>query len=223
MARSLNLASVFEWRERCKEGMCPPNVPSNPDKTYKDAGWQGWGHWLGTGNQSTLAKKQQFLPFDQGLLVARSLRLVSQKEWKLWCRSGSRPANVPAAPDKAYVHGGWQRWGHWLGTGNTQLGVTKDFLPFDEALRVARCLRLNSQQEWTLWCRSGARPANVPSRPDKVYVHDGWMAWTHWLYHANLDTAAAPPEVPQPTRKRGAASGSNTGTAGSRAGKRRRR
>ena len=27
--------------------MRPPNMPSNPERTYKDVGWQGWGHWLG--------------------------------------------------------------------------------------------------------------------------------------------------------------------------------
>ena len=25
-------------------------MPSNPDKPYKHDGWQGYGHWLGTGN-----------------------------------------------------------------------------------------------------------------------------------------------------------------------------
>ena len=43
VARSLGLASVFEWREWCKEGMRPPNVPSTPNRTYKDGGWQGTG------------------------------------------------------------------------------------------------------------------------------------------------------------------------------------
>ena len=94
--------------------MRPPNLPSNPERTYKDGGWQGWGHWLGTGNQSSQAKKEQFLPFDEALRVARQLRLVSQKEWKLWCRSGARPANVPSNPDTAYVHDGWSGWEHWL-------------------------------------------------------------------------------------------------------------
>ena len=56
-ARTLGLASTFEWREWCREGMRPPNVPSNPHRTYKGGGWQGCGHWLGTGNQSSKAKK----------------------------------------------------------------------------------------------------------------------------------------------------------------------
>ena len=166
----------------------------------------------------------KFLPFEEALAVARSLELATRREWQAWCKEGMCPANVPRGPDQVYTDGGWQGWGHWLGTGNQSSKAKKEeFLPFDEALRVARCLRLNSQAEWRLWCRSGARPANVPANPNQVYVHDGWMGWVHWLYHANLDTAADPAEVPQPTRKRGAASISNPGTAESRAGKRRRR
>ena len=49
-AQSLGLASVTEWRVLCKEGMCPSKVPAYPHKVYKDGGWQGWVHWLGTGN-----------------------------------------------------------------------------------------------------------------------------------------------------------------------------
>ena len=70
-AQSLNLANQKEWKVWRKEGMCPPNVPSHPERTYKDGGWQGWGHWLGAGNQSSKAKTEQFLPFDQALRAAR--------------------------------------------------------------------------------------------------------------------------------------------------------
>ena len=50
LARSLGLANRAEWLAWCKEGMRPPNVPSNPQAVYKHDGWQGWGQWLGTGN-----------------------------------------------------------------------------------------------------------------------------------------------------------------------------
>ena len=36
VAQSLNLANRFEWRAWCKEGMRPPNVPSNPQRTHKE-------------------------------------------------------------------------------------------------------------------------------------------------------------------------------------------
>ena len=214
------MSGAKEWTAWCKARMRPAGMPSNPQTVYKEGGWQGWGHWLGTGNLHT----KDFLPFAEALAVAQTLGpagMSGAKEWCAWCKAGMRPAGVPSRPDKIYKGGGWQGWGHWLGTGNQQ-NQKKNFLPFDEALRVARCLRLNSSTEWKAWCRSGARPANVPAAPDKAYVHDGWMGWTHWLYHANLDAAVAPAQTPQPNRKRGAGS-TGKGTPGNRAGKRRRR
>ena len=198
--------------------MRPPNMPSQPDRVYKDAGWQGWGHWLGTGN--TKSGTEQFLPFDEALAVARSLNLASVTEWKVWCKEGMRPPNVPSLPSQVYKDGGWQGWGHWLGTGNIA-GGDKQFLPFDQALLVARCLRLVSSTEWQAWCRSGSRPANVPARPDEVYVHDGWMGWTHWLHHAILGPAAAPAAT-RPGTKRAAAERADA-SSGESSGKRRRR
>ena len=215
------MSGKVEWAAWCKAGMRPAGVPSRPDQVYKDGGWQGWGHWLGTGRTRPTT---QFLPFAEALAVAQTLGpagMSGEREWRAWCKAGMRPAGVPSNPQRVYKNGGWQGWGHWLATGN-QSNHTKQFLPFDEALRVARCLRLNTQKEWEAWCRTGARPANVPAKPQKVYVHDGWMGWVHWLYHANLDAGATPAGIPQPTRKRTAASAS-AGAPGNYAGKRGRR
>ena len=216
VARSLGLANRLEWQQWSKEEMRPPKVPSNPDKGGE---WQGWGHWLGTGD--TVCGAKEFLPFAEALAVARSLGLANRFAWKEWCKEGMRPRahGVPSDPPKIHKDGGWQGWGHWLGTGN-QNDQKQSLLPFDEALRVARSLRLASHKEWKLWCRSGARPANVPARPDQAHVHDGWFGWEHWLYHANLDAATAPVAARLPD-KRPAAGGA--GRPGESRGKRRRR
>ena len=223
VARSLNLANAREWTAWSKEGLRPRNVPSAPNKVYEDHGWQGWGHWLGTGNIQN--GDQQFLPFDEALAMARSFGLAGMsgsKEWRAWCKEGMRPRNMPADPNRVYKDHGWQGWGHWLGTGSQRPRATQ-FLEFGEALRVARSLRLNTSSEWKAWCRSGARPANVPANPDQFYVHDGWLGWEQWLHHANLDGAAAPaPAVPRPTSKRAAAGCAGTASGKGR-GKRRRR
>ena len=100
----------------------------------------------------------------------------------------------------------------------------EQFLPFDEALRVARVLRLASQAEWRAWCKTGARPANVPSNPNQVYVNDGWGGWEHWLGTSNLEPATSrdtPQAASRPAGKRVAAGGAPT--SGESRGKRRRR
>ena len=49
-ARSLNLKGCKEWWEWRSSGARPANIPSEPRNTYRYKGWQGYGHWLGTGN-----------------------------------------------------------------------------------------------------------------------------------------------------------------------------
>ena len=52
--------------------------PADPQRTCKGGGWQGWGHWLGTGN--TNQRSEPFLPFGEALAVAQSLGLASAAE-----------------------------------------------------------------------------------------------------------------------------------------------
>ena len=156
----------------------PANVPSNPNQTYKHDGWQGYGHWLGTGN--LVGGKQEFLPFKKALLYARSLKLKGKREWQDWSTSTFREANMPSHPNEVYAHDGWLGWGHWLDTGNV---ATKDhkFLPFKKALLYARSLKLKGVKEWKAWRTSGERPADIPSHPETIYKLDGWLGWGHWL------------------------------------------
>ena len=178
-ARSLKLKSKTEWQDWAKTGVRPANIPSTPSTIYKDYGWQGYGHWLGTDN--LVGGKLAFLPFKKALVYARSLKLKSQKGWRGWAKTGVRPANMPSNPDITYKHDGWQGYGHWLGTGNVRSGADQQFLAFDKALLYARSLKLKSEKDWRLWCKSGARPVNIPPIPQRTYTHDGWQGYEHWL------------------------------------------
>ena len=86
---------------------------------------------------------------------------------------------MPSNPRATYKHDGWQGYGHWLGIGNL-VGGKLAFLPFKKALVYARSLKLKSLNEWKNWAKTGARPANMPSRPDITYKHDGWQGHVHW-------------------------------------------
>ena len=121
--------------------------------------------------------------------------------------------------DKVYKHDGWQWWGHWLGTGNSK-GGTELFLPFVEALTLARTLRLASADEWRAWCKKGMRPTNVPACPDMTCTHDGWLGWEHWLWHATpslLTTHGASSDVSGRTAANTARARRMPGTAATRA------
>ena len=226
-ARSLDLNSVSQWKSWCRDGKRPPNVPADPQHTYKHKGWEGWGHWLGTGNTKGGAK--HFLPFGPALDVARSHGLAGRTEWRVWCKEGLRPADVPANPNKIYKNGGWEGWGHWLGTGNTK-GGKKEFLPFDEALAVARSFQLTTTFEWEAWCRNGMRPPNVPAKPDHTYQDIGWEGWGHWLGtgkiavgRAHRGVARSSPRALAPKRARSSTDSASGSAAAADGSKRRRR
>lgn len=46
-AKSLDLTGQLAWREYCKSGALPPDVPAAPWGAYKDTGWKGLRDWLG--------------------------------------------------------------------------------------------------------------------------------------------------------------------------------
>lgn len=51
------------------------------------------------------------------------------------------------------------------------------FLPFREARRRVRKIKLHSFKEWLKW----QRPDNIPSNPDVAYRLSGWKGYDDWL------------------------------------------
>jgi hypothetical protein len=59
--------------------------------------------------------------------------------------------------------------------------MDSNFLPFDEARKYVKSLKLKSQKGWTDYCKSGKRPSNIPSRPESVYLNKGWDGYSNWV------------------------------------------
>jgi hypothetical protein len=110
---TLGLKSANEWRAYTKLGNFPKDFPVSPNRTYAKKGWSTWGDWLGT---ATVAPQlQQFRPFKKAREFARRLGLKSQTEWFDYCKSGKKPADIPAAVPQIYADAGWSGFGDWLG------------------------------------------------------------------------------------------------------------
>jgi hypothetical protein len=173
--RALGLKNAKEWLDYCKSGKRPLNIPANPQKAYASKSWTNSGDWLGTGNT-----KNSSLPFEEARAFVRGLGLKGGTEWKAYCKSGKKPVNIPSNPSTVYAGKGWTNFIDWLGTNNAKNGSIS-YLPYDYAHAFVRPLGLKSAREWSAYCASGERPANIPATPDKVYAGKGWTNWRDWL------------------------------------------
>jgi 3-mercaptopyruvate sulfurtransferase SseA len=109
----LNLKGKEQWFAYCKAGNLPLDIPTNPQRTYKNKGWESWGDWLGTGRIAHCNRASK--SFEEARNFAHSLNLKSGKEWRVYCKSGEKPDNIPAYPNEKYKNEGWTSMGDWLG------------------------------------------------------------------------------------------------------------
>ncbi len=168
IARKLKITSQEEWVEYCKSDKRPSNIPSNPNLTYKDKGWNGYKDFLG----------YAFLPFEEARIFVRKLKKKNQLEWNKYCTSGKKPINIPSTPSDIYKDKGWVNLGDFLGTGNVN---RKEFIPFEEAREFIRSLNLKNINDWYQYRTSGEKPDNIPFAPHITYRNKGWEGMRYFL------------------------------------------
>jgi superfamily II DNA or RNA helicase len=171
--QALGLKNEAEWREYCKRGKKPSNIPYNAYKVYRKE-WKGMGDWLGTDMPQ---KNRDYLSFHDAKRFVHSLGLKSQKEWFAYCKSGKKPVEIPYSPDRKYKE--WKGMGDWLGTGNIA-SQKKHYLNFLEARRFIQSLGLQNGKAWHEYCISGKKPDDIPLTPAQVY-NDVWEGMGDWL------------------------------------------
>jgi hypothetical protein len=144
------------------------NLPADPTRFYNCS----WGELLGNGCRSH--HKGGWMPFEEARKFVHKLKLKGYKEWRIYCKSGNKPENIPSNPDNFYKNE-WISWGDFLGTGNVH---KKDFLPFEEARKFVQKLKLKNVIEWQDYCKN--KPENIPSNPDQVYKNE-WKGYPDFL------------------------------------------
>jgi len=176
--RKLRLKNKTKWLEYFKSSKRPLNIPSNPDKFYKNRGWVSFGDFLGTGYICN--KDRVYLPFEEARAFVRKLKLKDTVEWWEYLKSSERPLNIPSKPERTYKDKGWVNLGNWLGTGFVHCSY-RIFISYTDARKIVRKLDFKSSEEWNNYCKSGKRPKNIPSNPSKTYKNKGWISWSDFL------------------------------------------
>ena len=175
LGQGLGLKNQAEWRKYIKSGNLPNDIPSHPDRIYKKD-WTGFGDWLGTGRIAN--QNLRYRTFEDARIFVHNLELKTRSEWEKYCKSGQKPNDIPYQARQTYSKN-WKGWGDWLVTGRIA-NQDRKYRKFQEAKNLVQKLNINSITEWTEYCKSGRKPEDVPSLPNRTYEGE-WKSWGDWL------------------------------------------
>jgi superfamily II DNA or RNA helicase len=189
-ARSQGFKTWSEWLAFCAGkrkdlGIRPADIPSNPDKNYKNSGWVSISDWIGSDYVS--AKFRNYLPFEEARKWAMQCKAKSYNQWIAFIKEDDFPEFIPRTPEKTYAEAGWISYGDWLGTGALSPADYKDkWLPFEAAREWVHMLRLKGVYEWRDYLKGkmphlDPKPANIPANPDSIYKGKGWIGYGDWV------------------------------------------
>ncbi len=171
--QSLKLKSSTEWNKFAKTSHKPIDIPNAPHlcRQYKND-WKDWGDFLGTNIISNSNKK--YKTFEDAKKFVKSLELNSFADWQRYCKSEKKPDDIPYHPERKYSKD-WISFEDFIG-----VNYLKNFVGFEDAKKHARKLCVNTTG-WRLYVKSGNKPSNIPSNPDKNYLNKGWKGWADFL------------------------------------------
>ncbi len=119
-----------------------------------------------------------WLTFEEAREFIRGLGLKSQKEWREYLTSKSKPYYITSKPERVYQNVGWISFKDWIGTLKDWDGKWEDF---NIARDYVRSLKIENQYEWNEYSKSKEKPFNIPSTPERAYKGKGWISLGDWL------------------------------------------
>ena len=105
--------------------------------------------------------------FEEARKFVRSLDLKNENQWRVYCKSGKKPTDIPLTVARVYKKE-WNSMGDWLGTGYVA-PQKRQYRPFKEARKFAQSLNLKNRDEWNAFCKSDKKPDDIPMNPYNSY------------------------------------------------------
>lgn len=173
--RSLGLKNG-EWEVYYKSNEKPDDIPTGPQRVYRNLGWKDMNDWLGTEDEPN--KFAGWRSFKEARKFVRALGLKKTSEWLEYCKSGQKPVDIPTGVRFVYMDQGFKGMPDFLGTQNKR---RYQWCSFHKAKEFAQSLGLKSSTEWKRFIRSGKKPLDIPSNADKAYKDKGWKGWEDFL------------------------------------------
>jgi len=178
--RSLGFQRQQDWLDYCKSGKKPKDIPSNPNKTYKNLGYINMGDWIGTGNIAT--NNREYVSYEEFKKFIRKNNIKSQSQWKLFVKEQKKlnnfPHNIPSNAFTTYADE-WEGWGIITGT-NRVADHLRKYTTYDELKELIKPFNFTKMVEYHEWWDK-TKPSNIPKTPDEKFKNDGWISWPEFF------------------------------------------
>ena len=172
------VVSKKQYNELHKTGEIPFDLPSRPELIYKDKGWRGWGHFLGTSRVAN--REKSFRSYESSQEVVQQKGVVLKRQYRKLHKTGEIPFDLPSRPDQTYKGKGWRGWKHFLGTEGVVIR-RKPFRSYESSQEVVQQKGVVSQKQYRKLHKTGEIPFDLPSSPDQTYKGKGWRGWGQFL------------------------------------------
>ena len=175
--RKKNIKNAREWQSFTKSNNFPEDLPVALKSVYKNQ-FKSLGDFLGTG--AIASQNMIFLDYTKAKKIAQKLKLKSSKDWQNLIKKNKIPKNLPKAPQNVYKKE-FEGWGEFLGTGNSQGIMNRNYLKFSEVKNYAKIKKIKNRNEWISHCQKNLNPSNIPQIVNIVYQNSGWKGWDDFL------------------------------------------
>ena len=183
IVRSFNFKKRSEYQEAKRKDILPADIPSKPERVYKDYGWVSVGDWLGTG--FIAYGQRDYKNFEEARKYARSLNLPNSNEWSQFTKSSNFPKNIPKTPRFFYKDKGWIDMSDWLSSDLIHHSK-RIYRSFAEVKKFVRNQGIKTQMEWREFTKKNKLPIDIPADIASVYKDKGWINWGDTLKTENF-------------------------------------
>ena len=152
------------------------NLPSHPDRVYRDQGWKGWRDFFGLEERSRPTFKEAQELFKAAGVYGEKLRRKNLSKLYSAFRKDHPDFNLHSNPNQFYKGKGWKGYKDFFGLSWPTLEeaqeLFKDAGVYGEKLKGQKDL-----PKLYKTIRKEHPDFNLPSHPDRVYRDQGWKGW----------------------------------------------
>jgi len=191
----LGINTSKEWKKYCswdptEVGLKPADIPASPHIFYKNSGWTGYAHWLGT--NKIPPHKREYRSFESARVFVHSLNLTSSELWVAYCKGKmphlpTKPFDIPTNVSRKYKDAGWKGMNDFLNAGyNRKVKRLENARDFEKAREFVHSLNLKNLKEWIKYIKGelaghSPKPFDIPNSPELIYKEHGWKGYGDWL------------------------------------------